>query len=87
MRSVFAIELPKLTQYVDRKGELDRYLPCIGDTEEIRLDLALSAELEHPHEHPEESEGLEILEQSARSDGRGLESDANIFGARAKRRR
>ena len=36
MRSVFGIELPKLTNYTDRKGELDRYLPCIGDTREER---------------------------------------------------
>jgi hypothetical protein len=48
MRSVFGIDLPKLTGVTDRKGELDRYLPCIGDTQELRLDVALSADFVHP---------------------------------------
>ncbi|WP_146158194.1 hypothetical protein [Enhygromyxa salina] len=48
LRSVFGIELPPLTQYTDRKGELDRHLPITGDTGELRMDLALSAELEQP---------------------------------------
>jgi hypothetical protein len=51
LRSVFSIELPKLTRVSDRNSELDRFAPCFGDTGEVRIDLAVSAEVEHP-EHP-----------------------------------
>jgi hypothetical protein len=42
-RSVFGIELPELGKVHDRKSELDRFAPCVGDTGELRPDLALSA--------------------------------------------
>jgi hypothetical protein len=42
-RLVFGIELPELGEVHDRKSELDRFAPCVGDTGELRPDLALSA--------------------------------------------
>lgn len=43
VRMVFAVELPALREFYDRKSELDRFAPCVGDTGELRPDLALSA--------------------------------------------
>lgn len=42
-RSVFGIALPELGEVHDRKSELDRFAPCVGDTGELRPDLAFSA--------------------------------------------
>jgi hypothetical protein len=42
-RSVFGVELPELGDVHDRKSELDRFTPCVGDTGELRPDLVLSA--------------------------------------------
>jgi hypothetical protein len=42
-RSVFGIDLPELGEVHDRKSELDRFAPCVGDTGELRPDLAFSA--------------------------------------------
>jgi hypothetical protein len=42
-RSVFGVELPELDDIHDRKSELDRFAPCVGDTGELRPDLAFSA--------------------------------------------
>jgi hypothetical protein len=42
-RSVFGVELPSLDELHDRKSELDRFVPCLGDTGELRPDLVLSA--------------------------------------------
>jgi hypothetical protein len=42
-RSVFGTKLPELGEVHDRKSELDRFAPCVGDTGELRPDLALSA--------------------------------------------
>jgi hypothetical protein len=41
--SVFGSELPALGEVQDRKGELDRFAPCVGDTGELRPDLVLSS--------------------------------------------
>jgi hypothetical protein len=38
VRSVFGIELPPLIEFYDRRGELDRFAPCIGDTGELLLE-------------------------------------------------
>jgi hypothetical protein len=42
-RSVFGVPLPELGEVQDRKSELDRFAPCVGDAGELRPDLALSA--------------------------------------------
>lgn len=43
LRSVFGLDVPALQQASDRSAELDRFVPCFGDTEELRVDVALSA--------------------------------------------
>lgn len=43
LRSVFDVDLPRLTEVHDRRGELDRLAPAAGDTGELRPDLVLSA--------------------------------------------
>lgn len=57
LRSLFAIELPALVNLRDRKGELDRFNPCFGDSGELRPDLALSAD---PAEGPAH-EGIAVV--------------------------
>ncbi|EDM74963.1 hypothetical protein PPSIR1_30574 [Plesiocystis pacifica SIR-1] len=46
LESVFGLELPPLTAFAERRGELDRFAPSLGDTGELRPDLALSAEVD-----------------------------------------
>jgi hypothetical protein len=48
MREIFAIDVPALTSIRNCRSELDRFVPCFGDTSEIRPDLALSGDLVKP---------------------------------------
>ena len=48
LRSVFELRLPMLSEISDRSAELDRFVPCFGDTHELRMDVALSARVRHP---------------------------------------
>ncbi|EDM76851.1 hypothetical protein PPSIR1_04563 [Plesiocystis pacifica SIR-1] len=58
LESIFGVALPSLTAFTERRGELDRFIPCLGDTGELRPDLALSAEVAHPRDA---SEGAALL--------------------------
>lgn len=48
MRDLFDVPVPALESITDRRTELDRYAPCFGDTNELRPDVALSADLAKP---------------------------------------
>ncbi|WP_086001530.1 hypothetical protein [Plesiocystis pacifica] len=67
LESVFGLELPQLTAFAERRGELDRFAPCLGDTGELRPDLALSAEVD-----PRALEHDELAHSRAAPEGAAL---------------